>query len=486
MNLKRPHVEHDDEEEEENCSLVPGSKRPKIWINAMKEVMGAQCMQRHLSRIEPFLRRVVKEEVNNALCRHVSLISRMPVNRIQGTPARSYRLLFRSKIDILVINGDFGGDGQEEWTEEEFADGIVREREGKRPLLTGDLVVSLNNGTGFLGDLTFTDNSSWIRSRKFRLGAKSRCSEGRVKEAISEAFLVKDHRGELYKKHHPPSLNDEIWRLEKISKDGAFCKRLTDRGIKTVKDFLRYQKMDPDELRNLLGGGMSNRMWDAIVEHASECLQDGKYYSYRNNEHGNGLIFNSVFDIIVKELKLRACRSPNEIVECDEPLAESLPGPPYQDGFLPMYHGFPHQTPAICDVPSQGNDVPIVHYPPMSFPSNSFNIGDFFDVPTVSPDNNGLSIVYNSRECMPMASSTSILHDDNGFIQVNTGGRLGCFSRPHNVGPPIYSGKWNKQMPKLMAALRWMSIGKCAPSRRARFPPLNHDMNELHWLDFRP
>lgn len=161
----------------------------------------------------------------------------MPVNRIQGTPARSYRLLFRSKlshtlftaskieaedkspveivivdtisneiiasgplsslkIDILVINGDFGGDGQEEWTEEEFADGIVREREGKRPLLTGDLVVSLNNGTGFLGDLTFTDNSSWIRSRKFRLGAKSRCSEGRVKEAISEAFLVKDHRGE--------------------------------------------------------------------------------------------------------------------------------------------------------------------------------------------------------------------------------------------------------------------------------------------------
>lgn len=43
---------------------------------------------------------------------------------------------------------------------------------------------------------------------------------------------------------------------------------------------------------------MSNRMWDAIVEHASECLPDGKYYSYTNNEHGNGLIFNSVFDVL--------------------------------------------------------------------------------------------------------------------------------------------------------------------------------------------
>ena len=55
----------------------------------------------------------------------------------------------------------------------------------------------------------------------------------------------------MYKKHHPPSLDDEVWRLEKISKDGAFCRRLTERGIKTVQDFLRYQKMDPDELRNV-------------------------------------------------------------------------------------------------------------------------------------------------------------------------------------------------------------------------------------------
>ncbi len=75
----------------------------------------------------------------------------------------------------------------------------VKEREGKRPLLTGELQVTLKEGVGTLGDLTFTDNSSWIRSRKFRLGLKvapGYCEEIRVREAKTEAFAVKDHRGE--------------------------------------------------------------------------------------------------------------------------------------------------------------------------------------------------------------------------------------------------------------------------------------------------
>ena len=46
------------------------------------------------------------------------------------------------------------------------------EREGKRPLMTRDLQVTLKEGVGTLGDLTFTDNLSWTRSRKFRLGLK--------------------------------------------------------------------------------------------------------------------------------------------------------------------------------------------------------------------------------------------------------------------------------------------------------------------------
>lgn len=103
------------------------------------------------------------------------------------------------KLDIVVLEGDFSNEDDEGWSLEEFESHIVKEREGKRPLLTGDLQVTLKEGVGTLGDLTFTDNSSWIRSRKFRLGLKvaSGYSEGlRIREAKTEAFTVKDHRGE--------------------------------------------------------------------------------------------------------------------------------------------------------------------------------------------------------------------------------------------------------------------------------------------------
>jgi hypothetical protein len=65
--------------------------------------------------------------------------------------------------------------------------------------LTGDLQVTLKEGVGTIGELTFTDNSSWIRSRKFRLGLRAApgfCEGIRVREAKTEAFPVKDHRGE--------------------------------------------------------------------------------------------------------------------------------------------------------------------------------------------------------------------------------------------------------------------------------------------------
>ena len=73
---------------------------------------------------------------------------------------------------------------------------MVREREGKGPLLTGDLQITLRNGVGTLGDFVFTDNSSWIRSRKFRLGLKPFHEFSHIREAKTEAFAVKDHRGE--------------------------------------------------------------------------------------------------------------------------------------------------------------------------------------------------------------------------------------------------------------------------------------------------
>lgn len=104
-----------------------------------------------------------------------------------------------AKLDVVVLEGDFNNEDDDDWTEEEFESHVVKEREGKRPLLTGDLQISLKEGVGTLGELTFTDNSSWIRSRKFRLGLKIAsgfCESIRVREAKTEAFMVKDHRGE--------------------------------------------------------------------------------------------------------------------------------------------------------------------------------------------------------------------------------------------------------------------------------------------------
>lgn len=46
-------------------------------------------------------------------------------------------------------------------------------------------------------------------------------------------------------------LHDEVWRLEKIGKDGAFHKKLSSDGIKTVQDFLKLSVVDASRLRKV-------------------------------------------------------------------------------------------------------------------------------------------------------------------------------------------------------------------------------------------
>lgn len=99
------------------------------------------------------------------------------------------------KVDIVVLDGDFSPDDQNNWTEKDFVSKIVPNREGKRPLVTGELSVQLKEGVGCIGEASFTDNSSWIRSGRFRLGLKPNANST-IREGISKAFKVKDHRGE--------------------------------------------------------------------------------------------------------------------------------------------------------------------------------------------------------------------------------------------------------------------------------------------------
>ncbi|KAI5658610.1 hypothetical protein M9H77_27403 [Catharanthus roseus] len=207
--------------------------------------------------------------------------------------------LSSSKVNIVVLDGDFNIDEREDWGEAEFNYKRVREREGRRPLVTGILSVALREGVGYADDITFTDNSSWVRCGKFRLGAEMQniTSEGSVREAISNAFKVKDHRGESYRKHHPPRMFDEVWRLEKIAKDGASHKRLADHGVSTVKEFLRLYVTKPNYLRHILGGKISNKSWDTIIKHAiASKLDKNELYMYKG-EAGIVLVFDSIYQV---------------------------------------------------------------------------------------------------------------------------------------------------------------------------------------------
>ncbi|XP_047166129.1 calmodulin-binding protein 60 D-like [Vigna umbellata] len=321
----------------------PDRKRPAL-ASVIVEALKVDSLQKLCSSLEPILRRVVSEEVERALAKLCpsKLAGRSSPKRIEGPDGTNLQLQFKTRLslplftggkvegeqgsavhivlidantgnivtsgpescvrlDVIVLEGDFNNEDDDNWTEEEFDSHIVKEREGKRPLLTGDLQITLKEGVGTLGELTFTDNSSWIRSRKFRLGLKVAlgCCEGmRIREAKSEPFTVKDHRGELYKKHYPPALNDEVWRLEKIGKDGSFHKRLNKAGVYTVEDFLRLVVRDPQRLRNILGSGMSNKMWDILVEHAKTCVLSGKHYVYYPEDARNvGVVFNNIYEL---------------------------------------------------------------------------------------------------------------------------------------------------------------------------------------------
>ncbi|KAF8029714.1 hypothetical protein BT93_E2213 [Corymbia citriodora subsp. variegata] len=76
------------------------------------------------------------------------------------------------KLDVFVLEGDFNKDDEDNWTQEEFENHVVKQREGKGPLLVGDLVVKLKEGVGEMGELIFNDNSSWNRSKRFRIQLK--------------------------------------------------------------------------------------------------------------------------------------------------------------------------------------------------------------------------------------------------------------------------------------------------------------------------
>ncbi|KAL3740314.1 hypothetical protein ACJRO7_021570 [Eucalyptus globulus] len=201
------------------------------------------------------------------------------------------------KLHVVVLEGDFNKDDEDNWTQEEFENHVVKQRKGKRPLLIGDLLVTLKGGVGKLGNLMFTDNSSWNRSKSFRIGLKvasGYCGNAQIRQAKTEAFVVREHRGESYKKHYPPASDDDIWRLEKIAKDGKLHKNLCEAGIHKVEDFLLQLFIDSEKLRKILGKSIIPKKWDILVDHAKTCKIDQKLYLYYSDGmRKHGAVFNT-------------------------------------------------------------------------------------------------------------------------------------------------------------------------------------------------
>nr|XP_043618766.1 calmodulin-binding protein 60 B-like isoform X2 [Erigeron canadensis] len=377
MVLKRPLGEAEEEGRRELLNRET-RQRNHVSSNFARNVMHELSTQDFVSTLEPLIRRWVRDEVQRACQSFCCSSPRSPFNALEpcGTSTslqlrfvtKMPQMLFTnskvesedngavkivlfdtdsnkivssgplssSKVQIVPLDGDFTVDDDEDWSQKDFEAKVIYARDGKRPLVAGELMMVLNEGVGELGEIYFTDNSSWRRSRKFRLGAHVN-SRVRIREARSEAFMVKDHRGESYKKHHPPYLVDDIWRLEKIAKDGAFHKRLGLERIRTVKDFLQMYVTNESSLRKILGGSC-NKTWDTIIKHANDCILDDKLYMYSCGGEGIGLLFNSIFKIIGATFDGQNYLPMEKLAAFQKTVVESLKQQLYKnlDGMLPM------------------------------------------------------------------------------------------------------------------------------------------------------
>ncbi|KAK9735673.1 hypothetical protein RND81_04G218800 [Saponaria officinalis] len=386
----------------------PSSKFQKVVRYVMRDASLQEVAEKLAVMLETTLRKVMKEELEQHIdaCLHSSP-RRSLLHHHESSPSRGFQLQFTTKlpgtlfsngrippleiqlidtntknvihsgqlssikVEIVAVSGDFAANGLENWTKTKFNDSVLRERQGKRPLLIGDLSIVLVNGVGSLVNVTFTDNSSWIRCRKFKLGARvvSSASIGSgIKEAVSDAFVVLDHRGESYQKHSKPSLDDPVWRLRKISKVGASRNKLESHGITTVRDFLMRYYMDPSSLRRVLGKSVANRSWDTVVRHANDCHLENTYYHFCSESDSIVLLLNCVYKVIAVKFTDQDYQSLDSLNIYQKALVEKVK----QYAYLNLNEVVQlHNSPDISSLklPTVDHDVP--------FSSSLMNHGDF-------------------------------------------------------------------------------------------------------------
>ncbi|KAL2515716.1 calmodulin-binding protein 60 A-like [Forsythia ovata] len=201
-----------------------------------------------------------------------------------------------AEVEILVLEAGHDNNA-DNLCLKDFNNSIVRENDKTKPHFPKPVHVNLEQGIGVLSNVRLGHDSRWMKSCKCRLGARvvDKFDGSSVKEAWTESFMVLDSRCKLYEKRHPPSLTDDVWRLDHIGKDGAPCKRLHEANVTKVKEFLFLLSIDPQKLQQILGAGA--KKWKGTVDHARECIIDDRnmhVYCSSSSESKNGVVFDVV------------------------------------------------------------------------------------------------------------------------------------------------------------------------------------------------
>ncbi|KAG8378992.1 hypothetical protein BUALT_Bualt07G0042000 [Buddleja alternifolia] len=205
-----------------------------------------------------------------------------------------------AKVEILVLDSSGDVDARN-WSREDFNNRIIREGNKKKPHFAKSNYIYLNEGIGSLSNSKLGHDSNWMKSCTCSLGARivGNFDGIKVQEAWTKSFVVLDSRSKLYENHYPPSLCDQVWRLENIGKDGAPCKRLNENNIFTVKDFLFLHSIDPQRLQKIAAGAKGKATvakWKATVDHAQTCIIDDKmiYLYCTSSESKRGVTFDVI------------------------------------------------------------------------------------------------------------------------------------------------------------------------------------------------
>nr|GEV25204.1 calmodulin-binding protein 60 B-like [Tanacetum cinerariifolium] len=495
MGLKRRYSDNDEEEEEEWDGSGPSNQEPEEngYSNDATNLVQRFMSEEFEGTLEQLIRRLVRDEVQRVLERFFGNLPRCPSDALDSGSATSLQLRFQTqmrrtyftgnriesehnsairlvlfdvnsnrivsngplsslRIVIVPLDGDFSADDHEDWSQTDFDTKVIFARDGKRPLLTGDLVLTLKEGVADLGDLVFTDNSSWRRSRKFRIGAKVQNSEVRIREARSEAFVVKDQRGESYMKHHPPSLDDEVWRLEKIAKGGKLDTRLGLHKIYTLKDFLQVHTTNESSLCMLLGGP-NNTIWKTIIKHAKTCVLDDKVYMYSCAD-GIGILFNSILEVVGATFDGENHLSIDVLDDFQKTMVAGLKQQVYKEwaGMIPIGDLSVVATPVIAA--NLHGDL----FRSAFLDQLQMQISHPYSSGLNGSSHLGVAVDYDAFDLSDgMSPDDQTMNLDSSDFDV-------CFSR--NGSP---RGRWCK----IKAAMRWVGVWKDVNRRMSEFEPFS-------------